>query len=99
MAEAESVEPREPRTGKKDGVPYKECIVLRGPERPGQLHAAHSDVCALYLKNPLEPKNRPTLWFRGHGDEMCDDEGHPVFIHECLVDADQHNIVPEMRRR
>ena len=91
-------QPETRRTGKKDGVPYKETVALRGAVRGGELHACHPDVVAIVLCHPRERKAAPIMYVRGCGAEMADADGHDIFLQEEMIEKDMMNIVPQMRR-
>lgn len=82
-------------SGKTDGVAYRETVTLRGPDRGGELHCCNPDVLALVLLN-RDGRGRAT-WYRGHGPEACDPDGHVLFVHEILVEKDLSNIDPRLR--
>jgi hypothetical protein len=79
-------------------IPYRETVVLRGPVRGGELHAAHPDVVAFILRHPTD-RQAPVCYVRGRGPEMADDEGRSVFLQEELIEPDLSNVVEEFRRR
>lgn len=87
-------ERHKPQSGRTDGVPYRETICLRGPGRAGELHCCHPSVLALVL---VDPDGGFVNWYRGHGPEECDEDGHVYFIHEVLVEKDFSNIDPRLR--
>lgn len=81
--------------GKTDGVAYRETICLRGPDRGGELHCCNPDVLAICLV-ARNGRERVT-WYRSHGPEACDPDGHVLFVHEMLVESDLSNIDPRLR--